>query len=408
MVLSLLAIAIVVLGWRCDRQLIANVDTLGPTDSTGGVDEEEAPTIELRGKVLRELPIEDDEPPAQPSAKPRPTDDPELATMLAELEPWKLEPPLPNSCRVRAWQGSERVGEELECGADGSYVLALAPGTRGTVHVELEIEGHLRGMLEIEVEPGAESIDLDTVALGPGHRVAGQTLDARGEPLADVRVQALPQPNLGEVVPWRTTSDAQGRFEFTTLPYGPISLRAIKPGYALSVVEAIAPEDAVLMILDALIDLEGEVVGDPELLARAIVRLEGSSVWPAIEQPLDLSDHGGRFVFERLPDGVYGVEVTVEAEAPGEQEYASVPLENVTPDLRVAVALVPAFRVPIRVVDPEGDPVPGARVTIGYSQIGMLQKVAETDAEGRARVGPVVPGPYFVHADADGFLPPEP
>jgi protocatechuate 3,4-dioxygenase beta subunit len=98
----------------------------------------------------------------------------------------------------------------------------------------------------------------------------------------------------------------------------------------------------------------------------------------------------------------------VPAETPGGQEYASVPLENVTPDLHVAVALVPAFRVPVRVVDPEGEPVPRARVTVSYSQIGMLQKVGETDEEGRARVGPVVPGPYFVHADADGFLPPEP
>ncbi|MFO7566266.1 MAG: carboxypeptidase regulatory-like domain-containing protein [Enhygromyxa sp.] len=361
----------------------------------------------VRGRVLRELPLDDADldDPSTPQVAPRPTDDPELDQLLASLDPWKLEPPLPGTCRVLAWQGSKRVGPETACDADGSYELELLPGAGGTLHVELLIEGHLRGLLELEVDPGDESHELATVALGPGHRIAGQTLDARGEPLAGVSVQALPQPNLGELVPWRTTSDAEGRFELTTLPFGPVSLRAIKPGYALSVVEAIAPEDAVLMILDALIDLEGEVVGDPELLARAQVRLEGSSVWPAIEQPLD---EDGRFVFERLPDGVYGVEVTVPPAAPGEQEYASVPLENVTPDLRVAVALVPAFRVPVRVVDPDGEPVINARVTVSYSQLGMLQKIDETDHEGRARVGPVVPGPYFVQADADGFLPPEP
>jgi hypothetical protein len=384
------------------------------TDPVGTLDEsdpqeDQEPTLgtRLRGKVLRELPLSEAElaAPRPPGAKPRPTDDPALDQMLAELEPWKLEPPESGTCRVRAWQGGERVGPEVECSADGSYELALLSGTQGTIHVELLIEGHLRGLLEVEVEATTESLELDTVALGPGNRVAGQTLDARGEPLADVRVQALPQPNLGELVPWRTTSDENGRFEFTTLPYGPINLRAIKPGYALSVVEAIAPEEAVLMILDALIDLEGEVVGSPELLARAVVRLEGSSVWPAIEQPLA---DGGRFVFERLPDGIYGVEVTVPAETPGGPEYASIPLENVTPDLHVAVALVPAFRVPVRVVDPEGEPVANARVTVSYSQIGMLQKIGETNEEGRARVGPVVPGPYFVHADADGFLPPEP
>lgn len=402
-VLLIVVAFIAMLGDGCGQGAVANVDSRESTDPPVGP-EEAPPSAEIRGKVLRELPLGDGETALSPSAKPRPTDDPELDQLLAELEPWKLEPPLAGTCRVRAWQGNERVGEEVACDPDGSYRLPLAPGVEGTVHVELSIEGHLRGLLEVEVEGAEESIAMETVALGPGHRVAGQTLDARGEPLADVHVQALPQPNMGEVVPWRTTSDAEGRFEFTTLPYGPVSLRAIKPGYALSVVEAIAPEDAVLMILDALIDLEGEAVGDPELLARAVVRLEGSSVWPAIEQPLD----DGKFVFERLPDGIYGIEVTVPADTPGGQEYASIPLENITPDLRVAVALVPAFRVPVRVVDPEGEPVANARVTVGYSQIGMLQKVDETDEEGRARVGPVVPGPYFVSADADGFLPPEP
>jgi hypothetical protein len=405
-VLALLLLIVAVLASRCDREL-ATTDQGDPQNWLRPMPREiDRPGIRtaLHGKVLRELPLDGEA--ETPVAKPAPTDDPALDQLLAALEPWTLEPPLPGSCRARAWQGAALVGAEVECGSDGSYALELTPDTSGVVHVELSIDGHLRGLLDVEIDAGGEAlVELATVALGPGHRVAGQTVDARGEPLAGVRVQALPRPNLGEEVPWRTTSDADGSFEFTTLPYGPVSLRAIKDGYALSVVEAISPEDAVLMILDALIDLEGEVVGDPELLARAIVRLEGSSVWPALERSLD---EAGHFVFERLPDGIYGVEVTVPPERPGEQEYASVPLENVTPDLHVAVALVPAFRVPVRVVDPSGDPIPDARVTLGYSQIGMLQKIAETDGEGRARVGPVVPGPYYVQVDADGFLPPEP
>jgi Carboxypeptidase regulatory-like domain len=266
------------------------------------------------------------------------------------------------------------------------------------------IPGHLRGVLEVDLTTHAGArVELPTLALGPGFTIAGQTLDARGQPLADVSVQALPRPSIGEPIPWRTTSDAEGRFELTTLPYGPINLRAIKPGYALSVVEALSPEDSVLLVLDELIDLEGSVVADAQLLARAQVRLEGSSVWPAIEQPLAVD---GSFVFERLPDGIYGVEVIVPASEPGGPEFASVPLENITPDLRINLALVPAFRVPVRVVDPGRRPVEGARVILGYGSLGMLQKTAQTDAQGRVQIGPVVPGPYVVQADADGFLPP--
>lgn len=367
----------------------------------------------IRGIVLLELPLEDNggaavEPPAKPSAES--LSDPRVAAMLAEVPPWKLEPPGELGCLVRAWQAGQLVGHDVHCDPAGHYELALERGVAGVVHVEILVTGHLRGVVETEVTQAVEAVDqtqtieLGTVALGVGHAVIGQTVDARGEPLANVQVQALPRPTFGEPIPWRTLSDAQGRFEFTTLPYGPLNLRGIKQGYALSVVEAISPEDAVLMVLDELIDLEGSVVARPELLARAVVRLEGSSVWPAIEQPIG---EDGSFGFKQLADGIYGVEVTVPASEPGGPEFASVPLENITPDLRVNLALVPAFRVPVRVVDPEGEPIQSARVTVGYSQVGMLQKIGETDGEGRAQVGPVVPGPYFVHADADGYLPPE-
>ncbi|PRQ09470.1 carboxypeptidase-like regulatory domain-containing protein [Enhygromyxa salina] len=392
-----------------------------------------APTTVIRGTVWRELPRDEDVSDGETAGgaaddQPKPSAaalaDPNLAAMLAEVPAWKLEPPGTTDCRVRAWQAGELVSGEVPCAPTGDYELELTAGITGVVHVEILVAGHLRGLIEANLDPtdadvpadqaagqaagqvvdGVRTIDLVSVALGPGHVVSGQTVDARGEPLANVQVQALPRPSLDEAIPWRTVSDAQGRFEFTTLPYGPLSLRAIKPGFALSVVEAISPEDEVLMVLDALIDLEGAVVASPDLLARAVVRLEGSSVWPAVERSLA---HDGSFVFEQLADGIYGVEVTVPASEPGGPEFASVPLENVTPDLRVSLALVPAFRVPVRVVDPEGEAIAGARVTLGYSQIGMLQKTAETDADGRTLIGPVVPGPYFVHADADGYLPPE-
>ncbi|KIG17403.1 hypothetical protein DB30_03322 [Enhygromyxa salina] len=372
----------------------------------------------IRGAVRLEIALDEDDAegagaPAKPSAAS--LADPELAAMLAEVPAWKLEPPGTKDCRVRAWQAGKLVGSEVTCAANGDYSLELAPGVTGVVHVEILVAGHLRGLVEAQVDApvgakgeqvvdGVHTIELVTVALGEGHVVSGQTVDARGDPLANVQVQALPRPTMDEPIPWRTVSDEQGRFEFTTVPYGPLSLRGIKPGYALSVVEAISPEDAVLMVLDELIDLEGAVVATPELIARAVVRLEGSSVWPAVERSLAAD---GSFIFEQLADGIYGVEVTVPASEPGGAEFASVPLENITPDLRVSLALVPAFRVPVRVVDPDGEPISGARVTLGYSQIGMLQKTAETDPDGRAQVGPVVPGPYFVHADADGYLPPE-
>lgn len=307
-------------------------------------------------------------------------------------------------CTVHVWQEGKPVAEPVTCGKDGAFEITLEPDISGEVAVEVLVPGRLRALELVEASP-EQPADVGTLALGLGFAVTGQVLDTRGQPVPGVEVQAMPSPNLGEPEPWRATSDAEGNFAFETLPVGPVDLQAVKPGYALSVVEAVAPEGGVLLLLDALIDLEGSVMAQADLRKGAKVRLEGSAVWPPIEQPL--ADDGS-FSFERLPDGVYGVEVIVPAQQEGGPEYASVPLENVTPDLRVSLALVEAFRVPVKVQDAEGEPVPNARVTIGYSSIGMLQRMAQTDEEGHASMGPIVPGPYVLRADATGFLPSEP
>lgn len=364
----------------------------------------------IRGRVLLERPTSAapaPTPPPEPREEPGPDGyDPSALDYEpgAAGPPVPLEPPALGTCRALAWRAGVRLGEAA-CDAEGGFLLELPvlEGEASAVAVEMLVPGYLRAVLSAPARAGVEAL-LPTVALGPASWLRGQVIDRRGEPVAGVSLTATPLPSLGEPEPWRDLSGPDGAFLFDTIPTGPIRLRATGPGLALSVVEAFAPEAGVVIVVDGLQDLSGDVVGAPELLARARVRLEGSSLWPPLEQAT--TPQGG-FVFSDLVDGVYGLVAAVPAERPGDPEYASLPLENLAPGAHVSLALIAAGRVPVRVVDPDGAPVPGARVTLGYASVGLLQQFAETDAAGEARLGPTVPGPYVVRADADGFLPSE-
>lgn len=322
----------------------------------------------------------------------------------ADGPPVPLVPPPLGTCRAVAWRAGARLGE-ASCDAEGGFLLelAVADGPATAVTVEMLVPGHLRGVLVAPAQAGTEAV-LPTVALGPASWLDGQVIDRRGQPVAGVTVEALPLPGLGEPEPWRATTGEAGGFLFDTIPGGPIRLRATGPGLALSVVEAYAPERGIVIVVDALQGLGGDVLGAPELVRRAQVRLEGSSLWPPLVQ--QASETGG-FLFSDLVDGVYGLVAIVPAEEPGDPEYASIPLENLSPGAHVSLALIQAHRVPVQVVSPDGSPVPKARLTLGYASVGLLQQVAEADANGMADLGPVVPGPYVVRADADGYLPSE-
>jgi len=328
----------------------------------------------------------------------------EEAPIPAEPAPVDLEPPPAGQCTVIPWQQGVQVGDPTPCEADGTFEAALHAGRSGRTAFEILVPGHLRAVLEVDVPEGTLA-RLPPVALGLAARVDGQVVDGRGEPVAGIVVEARPRPDLDEPEPWRATTGADGTFVLDTLPPGPVTLRAEPPGYAPSVVEAIAPQSEILVTLQALVDLHGRVVGPADALARARVRIEGSGVWPVREHAVA---QDGSFLLPEIPDGIYALEAVVEAVEPGQVELASIPLENVTPELAITLALVPAHRVPVEVRAPDGTPVTGARVTLSNSSIGLLPRLSLTGADGKVSMGPVVPGPYVLRAHADGFLPSPP
>lgn len=385
----------------------------GPDETPGeatAAPAETAPPARVRGKVMVEVGGALAAPPEAPDPKDMAdgTGPDGYDPSALDKEPGADGPPVPlappRECKARAWRGGFLLAE-ASCDAEGVFVLdlALPAGPAAAVTVEALVPGHLRGVLTAPAQAGTEAV-LPTLALGPASWLKGQVIDRRGQPVTGVRIEAAPLPGLGEPEPWRVDSDAAGAFVLDTVPTGPLRLRATGQGLALSVVEAFAPEAGVVIVVDSLQDLSGAVVGDPALVSRAQVRLEGSSLWPPIVQP---AGKAGEFLFSDLVDGVYGLVAQVRAEKPGEQEYASIPLENLSPGAHVSLALIAAQRVPVQVVSPDGSPVPRARVTLGYASVGLLQQIAEADDAGMADLGPVVPGPYVVRADADGYLPSE-
>ena len=322
----------------------------------------------------------------------------------APRDPVATVSPPAGSCRIAAWRDGVSVATPVSCDAEGAFELVLAPGVYGRIAVEIEVPDRLRAVVEVELPAGAIG-RLPTVALGFGERLGGTVVDTRGAPLPGVEITARPSPDLDEPEPWRARSDAAGRFDFDTLPPGPVVLRCEAAGYAPTVLEAIAPESDVQLVLDALYDLRGTVIGPADALARVRVRIEGSGVWP-VREVAAAAD--GSFVLPQIPDGVYALAAIAPAATPGEPEYASIMLESVDPGAALTLALATAWRVPVRVLDERGEPVPGARVTLGSAHLGLLQLHERTAEDGRVAMGPVPSGQWVVRADADGMLPSEP
>ncbi len=316
------------------------------------------------------------------------------------------------SCAVSLWRSGEKLSE-ASCDQEGGFTLRLPQSLSGedtVTSLEVLVPRYLRaslaltGSAAVPFEAKGEDLDVGAIGLGPAVPLRGVVLDGSGTGVPNVTVEAMPVENLGEPEPWRAVTNDQGQFEYRTVPRGPLRVSLSDPRYAPSVVDAVAPDDEVVLPVSLYRSIKGTVRYDEGLDGGAlpiVARLQGSGVWPP--RTVTVAEDGS-FVFTEVPDGVYAVEALAFA-ADGMTSFGSDIIEDVAPDDPVELILRRSGWVRVQVLGPGDQAVAAARVTAGFGALSMLQKVGTTDAKGFATVGPLGMGSQIISVAADGFLP---
>jgi len=315
------------------------------------------------------------------------------------------------------------LGLRALSGRDGRFELSgLMPG----VGYELAVlaPGHAPGVVGFgPLEVGAEKPDL-RIVLETGRRGVGRVVGADGEPIAgaEVRIVRLPEKGMRARTitpadePIGAETDAEGRFFVTGLAPGEVELHARAPGHApvrIPGIEVPAERnefDLGEVVLEPGARLEGRVVDtEGRAVAGAELRLgkDPDLMSPRIQPfgwPSSASDARGRFIFEDLrPDervflriAKSGYDLAEASAEPGEE--------------KLEIVLEGHLSLSGRVIDPEGRPIEGARVSIGGEIDGRFYGIsagATTDAEGRFETDKVAPDATLVRAWARGHQPSE-
>jgi hypothetical protein len=312
------------------------------------------------------------------------------------------------------------LGADAVTDASGRYrVPGLAPGTWW---LRVEGSGFAPGPPQrVEVWlPGAEA----NVALSLGGRIEGRVLAHDGEPASGARLRvqvsrpdgpvtrsgsfararaavaalrrgdaALPAPPLDRTF----AADAQGRFSLTGVTPGVVRVLAWHPRSAPSAsrpVDLADGERAQLTIrLERPCAIEGRVLddlGNPVDGARVIVRGPRAELGRRILH----AGEGGRFRVERLPPGPALIWASSPGLVPAHRTIDLRPDREAELELRLGRG---GLVLEGLCAGPEGDPLPGVRVTLlgGAPQA----RTAITDEVGHFRFESLPPAAYQLRAE---------
>lgn len=291
------------------------------------------------------------------------------------------------------------------CGADGS--LALGPVRASRVWLDARPAGGLPLMSsQLAAAPGA-ALDFGTLRVDPGLAFAVAVIDADGVPIEGARVQA--RGRAGLILDAEATTDAGGVARIAGLPPGSQVMLTVSARGHVTRRESLAEvpaEGAAQVVLERGAVWEGVVV-DPagERVAGATLVAERGG------RPADktTADDAGGFALLGIPPGMVSLRVT----APGFATLVEPPAEVLAGDEvpGIQIVLEPLPRMAGVVVDPDGDPVSGARVRlVAPVQLGDPREgtqLASTFSDGQGRFSlPLAAddGPMAV-AEAAGFAP---
>jgi protocatechuate 3,4-dioxygenase beta subunit len=291
----------------------------------------------------------------------------------------------------------DRVLPAREAVTDAQGHAHLATIPRGPAWILADAPGRARGSAHGVVGVAARTVSIDLV---PGHSLRVAARDEAGVPLPGIDVEAL---SAVDPLPLGARTGADGTVFVDRLGVGPWVVTARGPGFDDTTARADREGQLVTIVLRKLGAVRVHVLlPDGSDASGARVTIAGASLWPARSVE---SDAHGEIRVGSLGAGAYALRATR-----GDSVSPIEPAVTVDrgEDTRVVLRLGPGHYVRVRVTagnDEDADPIGRARVTLAEGGLSPFPLEASTDASGRARVGPIGPGPASVSAFAEGFVP---
>ncbi len=292
--------------------------------------------------------------------------------------------------------------------AAGAYLLSDVPA--GVQQVQASAVGHLPARWrpahddepEVMLAGGDVRAGVDFALTAGGAEVAGVVADVAGGSIAGalVIVSSGPWPAQTDVV---ARTDAAGRFVTWVAP-GPVDVYGEADGYVDGQVAAVAPAQAVELLLVPASSLAGVVVmsGTRTPVADAVVTAGDLDPEAGADAPTARTDAAGRFVLAGLAPGRYKPLATVHGRSGEPGESVLLGLGQRVDDVVIELHPAATVRGRIEVV------TAGVRAPCGGGQVRLrdrLGRVVVASADrGAIELPAVRPGRYEVEVTCWGEL----
>lgn len=298
--------------------------------------------------------------------------------------------------------GVQDENEETLSGPDGGFTLTGLPEGQ-PITLVVSGEGYLSATRQGVQIPAERPL---RVTLSPGSRISGRIVDESGAPVTRAQVLAVyegPGPGRGGAA---ESLDENGGFVIENVSPGRFTLAVAAPGFQpvqRKGIEVVAGKDVsgleVTIHKGAIV--EGRVTtteGRP--VAGAHLRVmptgnAGNPVLAALGLPEAVADGDGAYQLAGVPEGARSI-VAEERDYPKVvQTLAVQPGSN-----HLDFQLADGREVSGQVVDPQGQPIPGAEVSLS-SQSGGWH--ATTGPDGGFRMTAIPDGSYRLLAEKEGW-----
>jgi hypothetical protein len=305
----------------------------------------------------------------------------------------------------------EAAGEHARASTDAGGRFEAEGLAPGSYDVAVAADGRFAAVRAGLTLLAGERLEV-TVVLATSSGLVGTVRDAGGRLVPGALVRATAQP-AGAGPIFETRTDAAGAYALRDLEPGPLEVAAIPPGAAAGVPVTVQVTPGSVVRADLVLAETGWLEGLVTRRDRAPVERASVVVVPRLYPAAGGApvvaevERGGRYAVQ-LPAGEYRAFATFVAPAGGDVIRARGPAVRVAPGqtARVDVQVGPETGASalVQVLEPSGQPSPGALVSVTAGDDLRGAGSGTTDEEGFARIDLEERGQLLVRAVRGGRL----